>query len=45
MIPDKLKNLFKRTIEPNDDESLFEKAVGLINSNRRTTLENPIAEF
>ena len=45
MFSDKLKNLFKRTIESNEDESIFERAANLINSNRRTIPENKIAEF
>lgn len=45
MFSDRLRNLFKRTTDPNEDESIFDRAANIINSNRRTTIENPLSDF
>lgn len=41
---DKLKNLFSRTFEKEED-SLLTQAQNFISSSRRTIVENPTAEF
>lgn len=45
MFTDKLKNFFARSSNNNEEENFFDRAVNMINSHRRTTIENPIAEF
>lgn len=46
MFSDKLKNLLPRSFTSNNnEESLFDRAVSMISSARRTTPENTTAEF
>lgn len=42
---DKLKNLFTRTFDSKDEDSLLTHASNFINSSRRSITENPLAEF
>ena len=45
MFTDKLKNFFARSTNNNEEENFFDRAVSMINSHRRTTIENPTVEF
>lgn len=42
---DRLKNLFSRTFESKDEDSLLSQATSFITSARRTTADHPTAEF
>lgn len=42
---DRLKNLFSRTFESKDEDSLLSQATHFIASARRTAADNPTAEF
>lgn len=40
---DKLKNLFTRSVNTPDEDTLFERAASIINSSRKTIIDNPTA--
>lgn len=42
---DRLKNLFSRTFETKDEDSLISQATNFITSARRASIDNPTAEF